>query len=220
MKLSNNTLTILKNFATINDGIFVKKGNVLTTMSQGNSVYATANIEETFPQDFAIYSLNKFINTLSSIDDPELSFSEDKVFIRRDKTKIDYVLADPSMVKIPKKVAHYDGEVTIDITEAKLNSLLKIASNLNLPDLCVVGDSQKVLVVVNDIKDDATDVCEEDIDVSTDKTFRFVIKRDNIKLIPGDYQVSISSKGVAYFDNKNIDLHYSILLDSKSQFGE
>ena len=83
MKLSENTISILKNFASINQSILIKSGSKIRTMPKLKTILAQAEVEEVFPKDFAIYDLNQFLNGLSLHQDPELDFSNDNYLVIR-----------------------------------------------------------------------------------------------------------------------------------------
>ena len=87
-----------------------------------------------------------------------------------------------------------------------------------LPDLCVVGEAGVVKIVVTDKKNDTSN------DVSlivgeTDQEFSFNFKVENIKIIPGTYEVVISRKLISSFTSKNYDLKYYIALEPDSTYG-
>ena len=220
MKLSDKTLTILKNFAGINNSILVKKGNQLKTISIAKNILAEAQIEEQFSRDFAIYDLNQFLNGLSLHQDPDLDFSPDTYLtIREGKRRVKYFYADPAVIVSPpdKEISLPSEDVHFQLDSIALEKLLKAAAVYQLPDLSAVGEVGVVKLVVRDKKNDTSN--EFAIVVGeTDKEFAFNFKVENIKIIPGAYDVVVSSKLLSRFSNTNHDLKYYIALEPDSTF--
>ena len=220
MKLSDKTLTILKNFAGINNSILVKKGNALRTISVAKNILAEARIEENFPRDFAIYDLNQFLNGLSLHQDPDLDFSPDSYLtIREGKRRVKYFYADPAVIVSPpeKEITLPSEDVHFQLDSVALEKLLKAAAVYQLPDLSAVGEAGVVKLVVRDKKNDTSN--EFAIVVGeTDKEFAFNFKVENIKIIPGAYDVVVSSKLLSQFTNSTYNLKYFIALEPDSTF--
>ena len=221
MKLSDNTLTILKNFAGINNSILVKKGNKLRTISVAKNILAEAEITpEEFPRDFAIYDLNQFLNGLSLHQDPEMDFSEASYLtIREGRRKVKYFYADPAVIISPpeKEITLPSEDVHFQLDSSSLDKLLKAAAVYQLPDFCVVGNAGVIKLVVRDKKNDTSN--EYSIKVGeTDKEFTFNFKVENIKIIPGAYDVVVSSKLLSRFTNTSFELKYYIAIEPDSTF--
>ena len=221
MKLSDKTLTILKNFAGINNSILVKKGLKLRTISVAKNILAEARIEEEFPRDFAIYDLNQFLNGLGLHQDPELDFTEESYLnIREGKRRVKYFFADPAVIISPpeKEINLPSEDVHFQLDSITLEKLLKAAAVYQLPDLSAVGEAGVVKLVVRDKKNDTSN--EFAIVVGeTDKEFVFNFNVENIKIIPGAYNVVVSQKLLSKFTNESLDLKYFIALEPDSTFG-
>ena len=222
MKLSDKTLVILKNFAGINNSILVKRGDSLRTISLAKNILAEANIKEEFPRDFAIYDLNQFLNGLGLHQDPELDFREDSFLsIREGKRRVKYFFADAQVITAPpeKTLTLPTQDVCFQLDSVTLEKLLKAAAVYQLPDLSAIGEAGVVKLVVRDKKNDTSN--EFAIVVGeTDSEFIFNFKVENIKIIPGAYNVVISSKLLAQFTNENHNLKYFIALEPDSTFTE
>ncbi len=220
MKLSDKTLTVLKNFAGINNSILVKQGTQLRTMSVAKNILAEAVIDEEFPRDVAVYDLNQFLNGLSLHQDPDLDFENDSyITIREGRRRVKYFYADPAVIISPpdKQITLPTVDVNFQLESASLEKLLKAAAVYQLPDLSVIGDNNEIRLVVRDKKNDTSN--EYSIIVGeTDKEFVFNFKVENIKIIPGAYDVSISSKLLSEFTNTKYDLKYYIALEPDSTF--
>ena len=203
MKLSEKTLNILKNFSSINQSILVKQGNQLRTISVAKNILAEAEIKEEFPRDFAIYDLNQFLNGLSLHQDPEMDFSpESYLSIREGKRRVKYFYADPNVIISPpeKAIQLPSKDVCFQLDSVTLEKLLKAAAVYQLPDLCAVGEAGVIKLVVRDKKNDTSN--EFAIVVGeTDKDFTFNFKVENIKIIPGAYEVIVSAKLLSEFTN-------------------
>jgi len=222
MQLSEKTLKILQNFTTINQSLSFKEGRKLRTISVMKNVLAEAEIEEYIPKDFAIYDLPQFLNTLALYRDPDIDVSSNPSFAHIKSgthSRSKYFFSDPSVIIAPpeKEMLLPSEDVSFILQEDQLAKMLKSASILQLPDLAVVGDEGVVKTVVSDRKNDTSN--ESAIVVGqTDKTFSFNFKIENIKLIPGSYQVTISSKNLARFYNSSYKLTYFIALEPDSNY--
>ena len=221
MKLSDSTLAVLKNFAGINNSILVKKGNQLLTISVAKNILAEAEIPEDFPRDVAIYDLNQFLNGLSLHQDPNLDFTEDShITIKEGKRRVKYFYADPQVIIAPpdKEINLPTQEICFQLESNSLEKLIKAAAVYQLPDLSVIGKDGDIHMVVRDKKNDTSN--EYAVYVGeTDQTFEFNFKVENIKIIPGAYDVVISSKLLSEFTNKQYNLKYFIALEPDSTFG-
>ena len=221
MKLSDSTLAVLKNFAGINNSILVKKGTQLRTISVAKNILAEAEIPEDFPRDVAIYDLNQFLNGLSLHQDPNLDFTEDShITIKEGKRRVKYFYADPQVIIAPpdKEINLPTKEVCFQLESTSLEKLVKAAAVYQLPDLSVIGKNGDIHMVVRDKKNDTSN--EYAVYVGeTDQTFDFNFKVENIKIIPGAYDVVISSKLLSEFTNKQYNLKYFIALEPDSTFG-
>ena len=221
MKLSDNTLTLLKNFAGINQSILVKQGNKLRTISIAKNILAEAEITEEFPRDFAIYDLNQFLNGLSLHQDPDLDFAEDSyITIREGKRRVKYFYADPNVIISPpeKEIKLPSEDVCFQLETGSLEKLVKAASVYQLPDISAIGDAGAIRLVVRDKKNDTSN--EYSIVVGeTDEQFTFNFKVENIsKIISGAYDVVVSRKLLSQFTNTKHNLSYWIALEPDSTF--
>ena len=220
MKLSDQTLNILKNFAGINNSILVKQGTQLRTISVAKNILAEAAIEEDFPRDFAVYDLNQFLNGLSLHQDPDLDFSpESYISIKEGKRRVKYFYADPNVIVSPpeKEITLPSEDVHFQLESSSLEKLLKAAAVYQLPDLSAVGEAGVVKLVVRDKKNDTSNEFAVVVG-ETDKEFSFNFKVENIKIIPGAYDVVVSQKLLSKFTNTNCDLKYYIALEPDSTF--
>ena len=221
MKLSDQTLNILKNFAGINNSILVKQGTQLRTISVAKNILAEASIDEDFPRDFAVYDLNQFLNGLSLHQDPDLDFSPDSyISIKEGKRRVKYFYADPNVIVSPpeKEITLPSEDVHFQLDSSALEKLLKAAAVYQLPDLSAVGEAGVVKLVVRDKKNDTSNEFAVVVG-ETDKVFSFNFKVENIKIIPGAYDVVVSQKLLSKFTNTSVDLKYYIALEPDSTFG-
>jgi hypothetical protein len=216
MKLSKETTALIKNFASINSNLLLKSGNKLATISAQKNVMADATVSETFP-DFGIYDLNEFLGAMSLFEDPELDFSEKYVTIKQGNMSIKYFAADASVLTAPQKsITFPEAEIEFTVTAAMLNMIHRTASVLRAADVSIVGDGSTITAVVGDKKNATGNSFSEPVG-TTDKTFRVNLKVENLKMIPGDYAVSISSKKISRFKG-NGDLVYYVAVEADSSF--
>tara|TARA_R100001463_G_scaffold73697_2_gene127552 strand:+ start:35 stop:700 length:666 start_codon:yes stop_codon:yes gene_type:complete len=220
MKLSDKTLTLLKNFSTINQSILFKHGSSLRTISVMKNILAEAEIDEEIPKDFGIYDLNQFLNGLALHQKPELDFQDDSyVIIKEGRSRSKYFFADPKVIVTPpeKEITLPSEDVSFELSTSQLDKLLKAAAIYQLPDLCVVGGDGVVKVLVRDKKNDTSN----DFSVivgETDSTFSFNFKVENIKIVPGTYDIVVSQKLLSRFTCQNYALKYYIALEPDSTF--
>jgi len=221
MKLSDKTLTVLKNFSSINQSILFKEGKQLRTISVMKNILAEATIEEELPKDFGIYDLNQFLNGLNLHQNAELDFQNDGyVVIKEGKSRSKYFFADPNVIVTPpdKSISLPSEDVCFLLDTKELDKLLKAAAIYQLPDLSVVGENGVIKLVVRDKKNDTSN--EYAIVVGeADSEFVFNFKVENIKIIPGAYDVVVSSKLLSQFTNTKYNLKYYIALEPDSTFG-
>ena len=220
MKLSKNTFKILENFKDINQSILFKQGNKLRTISVMKNILAETTISEELPRDFGIYDLGQFLNGLSLHNNPDLDFQEDNyVVIKEGRSRSKYFFADPQVIVTPpeRPMNLPSEDVTFDLSTEQLDKLLKAAAIYQLPDLAVVGANGVVKIVVRDKKNDTSNDFAITVG-ETDKQFSFNFKVENIKILPGNYEVVVSSKLLSRFRSKNQDLTYFIALEPDSTF--
>lgn len=214
--LSQTTLNILKNFATINNGIIIKKGNTLRTISNAENILAAANVEESFPQTFAIYDLNQFLAGLSLFDSPSLVFdNDDYVTIKDGRSRVKYYFSDPEITlkTAPDKSVKYPGsDIQFTLSASDIAAIQKATGIYKLPDLNISSDEEIVLSV-------------RDNEVSTSNTYDIIVpgtfegshsldlKVENIRLLQGDYQVGVSKHYISEWKHLNLDLTYYIALE-------
>ena len=221
MKLSDKTLTLLKNFSSINQSILFKKGSSLKTISVMKNILAEATIEEDLPTDFGIYDLNQFLNGLGLHQNPDLDFeNQGHVVIREGRSRTKYFFADPNVIVTPpdKEITLPSEDVSFELSTSHLDKLLKAAAIYQLTDLAVVGGDGVVKIVVRDKKNDTSN----DFSIvvgETESTFSFNFKVENIKILPGTYDVVVSQKLLSRFTCRDYDLTYYIALEPDSTFG-
>ena len=221
MKLSDKTISVLKNFSSINQSILFKEGSKLRTISVMKNILAEATVTEEFMKDFGIYDLNQFLNGLSLHQSPELDFKNDGyVVIREGKSRSKYFFADPNVIVTPpeKDITLPTEDVCFEVSTDQLEKLLKASAVYQLPDLSAVGEAGVIKLVVRDKKNDTSNDYAVVVG-ETDKDFSFNFKVENIKVLPGTYEVVVSQKLLSRFTSKNHDLTYYIALEPDSTFG-
>ena len=222
MKLSDKTLSFLKNFSTINQSLLFKQGTKLRTISVMKNILAEVTIDEELPKDFGIYDLTQFLNINTTLfQSPELDFdNEGYVMIREGRQRQRFFFADPSVIVTPpdKNLELPTEDVSFELKTDQLDRLLKAAAISQLPDLSVVGENGVVKLLVRDKKNDTSNDYSVTVG-ETDKQFSFNFKVENIKILPGTYNVAVSSKLLSKFTSTNHDLTYYIALEPDSTFG-
>ena len=221
MKLSEKTISLLENFSSINQSILVKKGSKLRTISVMKNILAEADVDENFERDFGIYDLPQFLNGVNLMKDPDLDLKNETYMIIREgkSTRVKFAFADPDVIISPpeKEMSLPSSDVTFQLDSVQLGKLLKASQVYQLPDLSAIGNGKEVVLVVSDRKNDNSN--EYSLKVGkTDKVFEFNFKIENIKLIPGSYDVQISKEKIAKFTNSNYNLDYFIALEPDSTY--
>jgi len=223
MQISNETIQILKNFAMINPSIAFNPGNVLQTVAPSKTVMAKAIIKETFPTTGAIYDLSRFLGVVSLFEKPEFVFTDTQVVIKGTTQSVNYTFADSSMIITPpadKRISVDKPDVELNLPGSKISAVLKAAAVLQLPEVALFCDGATVYLQALDSKKPSTDDYKEEIRDWTDQsTFRFIFKTENFKMIPYDYNLKISSSGIAQFTYTD-DLIYWVAVEANSTFGE
>ena len=221
MKLSDKTISVLKNFSSINQSILFKEGSKLRTISVMKNILAEATVTEEFMKDFGIYDLNQFLNGLSLHSSPELDFQNDGyVVIREGRSRSKYFFADPNVIVTPpeKDISLPTEDVCFEVSTDQLEKLLKASAVYQLPDLSAVGENGVIKLVVRDKKNDTSNDYAVVVG-ETEAEFSFNFKVENIKVLPGTYEVVVSQKLLSRFTSKNHDLIYYIALEPDSTFG-
>lgn len=219
MKLSKETIEILKNFASINMSILFRAGKKLKTISPSKTVMAVANIPETIPREFAIYDLNQFIGLMSMFNDPELKF-DDKMLHISDKTDVaSFVYASASaIVSAPDKdVSLPSGDIKFLLESTALQRALRAAGVLNVEQVAILGEEGKTYITALDANSDSSHVWKTAVGTS-DTNYRMIFRLDNLKVLPRDYDVTISAKGISKFVSTKSDVTYYIATETTSKY--
>ena len=219
MYLSAETVSILKNLSTINQSILIKPGKELSSMSVAKNILAKASIQEEFERVVAIYDLNQFLNCLSLIPGAEINLGPSSITLSDGKTSIDYRYSDPSVIAAPpdKELSLPSEDVCVVLTEDQLESVKKAAAVLQIPDVSLIGDGDRIYLTVRDKKNSGSNSYRIDVG-ETEDVFQFNMKVENLKLIAGDYDVIISAKNLAYFSNHGRPVSYYIAMEPDSTF--
>lgn len=216
MNISENTLSVLKNFSNINQNLAVKSGNKIRTISPQKTVMAVAQVEDKFDSPFAIYDLNQFLSAISLFDKPDFAFEEKNVIVANGKSSINYFFADESMVMTApdRDIELPDTLVEFKLPTDTLRATLQAASVLQAPNWSVVGDGSIIEIVVGDVKNDTSNNYRVTVG-ETSEEFNVTFKVDNLKMMQRDYTVTVSSKGISHFSTDKGDLSYFVATESK-----
>jgi len=219
MYLSAETVSILKNLSTINQSILIKPGKELNSMSVMKNILVKASIQEEFEKVVAIYDLNQFLNCLSLIPGAEIDLNSSSITISNGKTSIDYRYSDPSVITAPpeKELSLPSEDVCVVLTEEHLESVKKAAAVLQIPDVSLIGDGEKIYLTVRDKKNSGSNSYRVEVGETGD-VFQFNMKVENLRLIAGDYDVVISAKNLAFFTNHGRPVSYYVAMEPDSTF--
>ena len=221
MKLTNETINVLKNFSTINQNLVIKEGSSISTMSAMKNIIAKATVEEKFEKEFAIYDLNEFLSALSLFTNPNLDFNDDYVVMTEDGSSgksLKYWYSDPSVVTSPsKEVTMPSSEIEFNLSSDTLSEVTKAAAVIGVPDMVLESGELRV----TDKKNDTANSYSTQVVQSNDEAekYKFWFKVENLKLLQGSYDVQVSAKKISYFKNSNFDIEYFIALEPESTYG-
>ena len=225
VRISKETVAVLQNFAGINQSIYIKPGEHINTISNGNNILAKAKITEEFPKAFAIYDLGEFLGTLDLFENPILDFNKNDSYVRiagKDgKHKVNYYFADPEVVhKMEKEIVMPETEVAFILGKDNLAKLLKAASVLQLNDLTITNDGENIAVNITDNENTTSNNYAITVEPSLmpEVPFNFVVKVEALKMMVNEYDIGISSRKLAHFLGPNIE--YWIALNEVSTYGD
>lgn len=221
MKLSKRTIGLLKNYASINPSIFIPAGNLLQTIAISKNIVSYSEADETFPVDFAIYDLFEFLSVVDLFKDPDFEFDTDSVTISSDGSKCTYVYAEKTIIEYPKNKLNFPAtDISFKLSKDHLDKLLRAASTLGLPCLCVTKDGTNIIVKVVDPKNPSSNTysCVVAEDTSS-YDYEFFIKHEHMKMVKDDYEVSISRKLISQFESSD-QITYFVALEKNSSFSE
>lgn len=217
MKISNNTLSILKNFASVNTNILVRQGNTLSTMSIGKNIFARATVEETFDKEFAIYDLNNLLGLLTLAEDTDVSFGNESITVAKNRSLFEYYYADSNIVAgAPDKEIEIDEFFEFDLSADDLNMIERAAGITNAPMFSIIGDGSTVTITVGDPATEKSNNYKQVV-TESDKVFSAHLQIENLKVLPGDYRVTISKKNVLRLVNVKTDVKYWLALHVSSE---
>ena len=224
MKLSEHTISVLKNFASINQNLVIREGSELQTMSAMKNIVARSGVEENFPKEMAIYDLNEFLAALSLFSSPVLEFDEQYVTIKEESNptnSLKYFYSDPSVVQSPSKTITMPSEdITFELSSGDLSKMKRASAVIGAPDMVLENTDEPFKSILNaiDKKNDTANNYSLDISTNGDGQFKFYFKVENLKLMDGSYDVSISSRNISNFKSKNSDVEYWIALEPESTY--
>ena len=213
MKFSNETLSVLKNFASINPSVLFKPGQTLRTISPQKTVMAAANVTETFEKSAGVYDVNRFLSTLSLFDEPDVTFGSNQFEISSGRKTTKYTYTSENMIVTPpeKDIQVPNPDASVKVTWSDLEGVIRAAGVLSLPEVVFKCDGSTITLAAVDSKNPSSDtynvVVAEDVDASD---FNMYIKTDNLKLMPADYDVTLSSKGMAHFKSNKVQYWIAI----------
>tara|TARA_Y100000004_G_scaffold196880_1_gene268540 strand:+ start:1146 stop:1811 length:666 start_codon:yes stop_codon:yes gene_type:complete len=219
MKISKQTFDVLKNFSEINENLLIKPGNKLQTISVMKNVLAEATVEETFDKEFAIYDLNSLLSVLSLYESPDVTLGDDFLTVSQGKSSSKFWYADPSLVVSPTKaITMPSAEVKVRITQSNYTDLLKASNIMQLPDVGLVSDGDTINLIATDKKNQTSNQFNVEVAEGNGTKFNFYFKRENLRMIPGEYDLIISQKNISHWINANKNLQYWVALETDSKY--
>jgi len=217
MQLSEEFVTLMKNFSAINPSIVLRKGNTQRIMAANKTILAEAEFADDIPNDFGIYDLNQFLGNVTTMNNPSLTFNTKQVVIKDDVLRLEYMACSPSLIESPpdKNLIMKNVDAKFSITNTTLQKLMKLISMNGFPNLSIVGKDGKIVAIANDRKDDTSNKLSTELSDYKGNDFEVAFKVENFKLIPDDYEIEIMVNGFGKFISKNHKLKYYVGMESK-----
>lgn len=217
MKLSENTLAVLKNFASINSGVVFTEGKVQKTISPEKSILVEASLEDDIPTKFGIYDLNQFLGNVTTLKSPDLKFTNESVTLDDGDLALTYHACSPNLIISPpdKELVLKTVDVSFSLPNATLQKLLKVATMNSLPNLTVVGKDGELRLKIHEKSNDTSNHGSVKIGDYAGADFAATFKTENLKLLPDDYNVEVQKNAFAKFVNVKNTLTYFIALETK-----
>lgn len=221
MKLSSDTINVLKNFSDINENILFKPGKEIHTISGMKNILAKATIGEEIPKEFGIYNLAEFLNVIGTYSSPIIKFSDSQSLVvddEKDSSPVKYNFSEKSVLNTPEKMIQMPSvDSTFELKNESLQKVMKRVNTLGLPDLAFKSEDGEIKLVASDKKDPNSNTASIVIG-NSNIDFIAYLKTENLKFVPDDYTVEISSKKIAHFINKNKPIEYWVALEPDSEF--
>ena len=224
MELSENTLKVLKNYSNINNNVMIRKGNIIKTISEARNILSRATVNETFERDFGVYDLNEFIGVLGLVDVPRVKLEEDHASVSDStgRSKVKYFYSSEESLTTPQKdITMPEPEIKFTLDQSTLAKLKQAASALGHEQLVITPNEGLLTLTIADLENKTSNTYSIDIDgdYEAGSEFSLILSIPNLKLLPGNYEVGISSKLITEFKNTDIDISYWIALEKTSNFG-
>jgi len=216
MKLTDRTLSVMKNFAGINSGIVLRKGNIQKTISPEQTILVEAHLEDDFPDTFGVYDLNQFLGNVSALNGPELEFTSDVVKMNDGEIELNYHACSPNLIISPpegKDLVMKSPDLTFALSQASLNKILKIGAMNNLPNISIIGNKDGLFVRSHELKNDTSNFANMRISDHNGEDFIVTFKTENLRLIPDNYDVQIKIGGFSCWTNTSKTLKYFIAME-------
>lgn len=218
MKLSEQSLNVLKNFASINSGMVIRDGNIQKTISPEQTILAEATLPDNFPVEFGVYDLNQFLGNINTLNNPSLNFNDKSVKMDDGELSLMYNSCSPSIIKAPprdKSLQLKSVDVAFVLKKETLSKMIRLASMNNLPNLTVIGENGELRIETHEKVNDTSNIASTNVGPYDGQKFSVTFKIENIKMIPDDYNVEISIGAFAKFVNKAGNLTYFIAIETK-----
>lgn len=218
MKLSDRTLTVLKNFASINSGVVLRKGTVQKTINPEQTILVEAHLEDIFPSTFGIYDLNQFLGNVTTLNAPELTFTQDTVEMSDSDLMLSYRACSPSLIIAPpegKDLVMSNPDSSFSLTAAAIQKIMKISAMNALPNISIIGSKEGMFIRSHELKNDTSNFANMRIGDHNGMDFKISFKTENIRMIPDDYDVDVKIGGFSCWINKTKTLKYFIAMEKK-----
>lgn len=222
MELSENTLQVLRNFASIHQNIVIQEGNILRTVSEAKTVLARSEVDVDFPSSFGVYDLGELLSVLSLVESPRIAFDEKFLTISdgSGRSSVKYFYSDPNILtSSTKDISMPDPDVSFRLDRETMSKIKRAASVFGHTEVSVTKEDGAIILTVLNNEDPTSNTLKIMVDGSSDlNDFKLIFNINNLKMIDGDYDVSLSSKLISHFVNTESNVEYWVALQKTSKF--
>ena len=222
MKLSNETLAILKNFSSINTNIFFREGNIISTISSADAIFARAKIKETIPNEFAVYDLNSLLAIVTLLENQDIEFEDNRLVISSDRGTFEFFYSSPDVVKkAPETTINHQSVFSFKLAAEDIQMIMKAANVTKSPYISVICKDHGVSLLVGDRKNNSSNNFKKSLGTAFND-FDMIFAVENFRVIPDAYEVTIAKMEnnkakFLYLKHESKDLEYWIAADPTSK---
>lgn len=211
LNLSPETIDILLQFSTINESIKIEPGNVLRILDKSRTIYACATVVEEFPITVSIASIREFLALYDLFEEPKLTFKKEEILISDGGQKSRYLFADPAAFKDNPKAVKKTYSKEVKIGKHQLNTLLRAAYTLKVPELRFFSDGEGVHVRAVNTELSSSNYYDVLLSPESEKNLDVRLHIERCKILPRDYTIGLGGGSrVIHFMSEGLEYAMAI----------